>query len=264
MRRLNTVKPSKIGCFVRNSAPFVVCIFLFSSISGSDGLTAEDLSDKDQRQLEDLIHDYIMQNPEVILRSIQQYRENEEQAQQDRTRQTLANLSPAIANDPATPIGGNPDGTITVIEFFDYQCGYCKRVLPAIQELVATDDRIRLVFKEFPILGEQSVVAARASLAVWNTWPEHYVAFHDSLMAHRGSLSESRIMDTAKHMGLDTTELVTAMQNDAIDIAIQDNYALAETLGINGTPAFIFGTELIPGAIDLETMRELADRAAQG
>jgi protein-disulfide isomerase len=226
--------------------------------------SADSLTDDEKRAFEEMIHDYIMAHPDVILESVKTYREQQEMAEQERASAMLASLSNSIGNDAATPIGGNPDGTITVVEFFDYNCGYCKRALDAVTELVGTDSNIRLVFKEFPILGESSVLASRASLAVWNAWPDRYQEFHMALMSSRGSVDNTRIMETAAALDLDANQLAQLMNAPEIDAALQTNYKLAETLGISGTPAFIIGKELVPGAIDLEAMRELVAKAAQG
>lgn len=135
-----------------------------SQAQAADSLTAEE-----RRTFEEMIHDYIMDHPEVVLQSVEAYRNRQESAGQEHVRATIASLGDSIRNDPMTPVGGNPDGTITVVEFFDYRCGYCKRALSAVNELIDTDPNIRLVFMEFPILGEESVMASRASLAIWNT-----------------------------------------------------------------------------------------------
>ncbi len=226
--------------------------------------SAEPLNDDEKRQFEEMIHDYLMENPEVMLQSIQAYREKQAQAEQERVNAAIASLGDVLGDDLKTPVGGNPEGSITIVEFFDYQCGYCKRVLSDVTELVSSDQNIRLVFKEFPILGEESILASRASLAIWNTWPERYEEFHVALMGGRGSMSNARIMETAASFDLDVNILAEAMNDPKIDIALQENYELAKSLGINGTPAFIIGGELIPGAIDLATMRELVEKAAQG
>ena len=223
---------------------------------------AEHMSEEEKQAIENLVRDYLMANPDVILESVRLYREQEAVAEQERVSATLASLGDILADDPITPIMGNPDGAITIVEFFDYQCGYCKKVLSVVKEMISTNQNIRLVFMEFPILGEESVLASRASLAIWINWPDRYEAFHNALMGGRGAISQSRIMEIAATLDLDTNQLAEAMNDPRINEALGDNQDLAESLGISGTPAFIIGDQLIPGAIDISTMRELVEKAA--
>jgi len=138
--------------------------------------TTIDINDK--AAVEALIRRYILENPEVIIESVQRFERRKQEAERAHQRAVLASLRDDIENSPTSPVTGNPEGDVTVVEFFDYRCGYCKRVLPAIQELLRTDTGVRYVFKEFPILGPDSVIAARAAVAAWNIDPEKYVAFH--------------------------------------------------------------------------------------
>ncbi len=153
-------------------------------------------------------------------------------------------------------MAGNAEGDITIVEFFDYRCGYCKRVFPAIQELIETDGNIRYVFKEFPILGPDSMVAARAAQAVWFIDPDRYLDFHAALMGARGGLSEDRVLDIAAKAGLDRDAVKKGMDDPRVAEALADNLGLGRVLGVNGTPAFVIGGELVPGAIDLDAMKE--------
>jgi len=153
---------------------------------------------------------------------------------------------------------------VTIVEFFDYQCPYCKRVFPAVQTLLKTDGNIRYVFKEFPILGPQSVVAARAALAAWKLDRDRYVPFHTALMQSRGRLSERKILDVAAEIGLDVERLRAAMADPGIDKVLARNAELARALDINGTPAFVIGEKVVPGAVDLETLTALVSQARGG
>ena len=121
----------------------------------------------EKKAIERIVREYILKNPEVIIEAIQSLRERDQQQAQERVRKTLVSRRDELLNDPLTPVGGNPKGDVTIVEFFDYRCGYCKRVFPAIQKLLNTDGNIRYVFKEFPILGPDSLTAAKAALAVW-------------------------------------------------------------------------------------------------
>jgi len=173
-------------------------------------------------------------------------------------------LKDRIVDDPLTPVGGNPKGNVTVVEFFDYRCGYCKRAHPTIKQLLAEDPSIRYLYKEFPILGDESVFASRAAVAAWLIAPAKYGGFHDALMAAQGALPAAKVMKIAAEAGLDTVALRRAMDDPRVAESLRANAEIARAVGINGTPAFIFGDELVPGAIDLAAMKQLVVQARGG
>lgn len=225
------------------------------------GRASEGLPEAQKQAVEQLIHDYIMKNPEVLLESLQAYDAKQRDAHQELAQQAVTDNRDALERDAATPVGGNPKGDVTVVEFFDYRCGYCKKALPGVQELLKTDANVRMVFKDLPILGPDSVTAARAALAAWNIAPDKYVPLHIALMQARGELSEARVLDIAKGVGIDPGKLKTAMADPRIEAQLKRNAELAQTLKIGGTPAFVIGGKLVPGAIDLDTMREMVQAA---
>lgn len=219
------------------------------------------VSPKERAAMEEIVHQYILDHPEVILESIRRLRAREEKADQDRVKNALAAHSKALVADPDSPVGGNPEGDVTIVEFFDYRCGFCKRVLPVLEEVVKTDGKVRVVYKEFPILGEQSTLAAKAALGAWRLDKGKYEAFHFALMHNRGALSEETVMKLAKESGYDPAKVRAAMAAPGIEQALNRNYQLAAALNIQGTPAFIIGDQLAPGAMDLEQFRKLIARA---
>ncbi|NJO55184.1 MAG: DsbA family protein [Rhodospirillales bacterium] len=153
-------------------------------------------------------------------------------------------------------MAGRKDADITVVEFFDYRCGYCKKVLPTLQSLMEADPNVRVVFKELPILGPDSLRGALAAQAVWNIAPEKYLPFHVALMQTRGGIDESLIVETARKVGVDPDKLAAAMDDPSVKAKIESNLTLAQKLQINGTPAFVIGDKLLPGAVDLATIKE--------
>lgn len=233
----------------------------FAGIGGPRPAAAEALSEAQKQAVEQAIHDYIMKNPEVLLESLQAYDAKQRDAHEELAQQAVTDNRDALERDPNTPVGGNPKGDVTVVEFFDYRCGYCKKALPGVQELLKTDSNVRMVFKDLPILGPDSVTAARAALAAWNIAPDKYVPFHVALMQTRGDLSEARVLEIAKGVGIDPSKLKTAMDDPRIEAQLKRNAELAQTLKIGGTPAFVIGGKLVPGAIDLDTMREMVKAA---
>ncbi len=225
---------------------------------------AEALSDAQKQAVEQLIRDYIMKNPEVVIDSLQAYQSSQHTAQQEAAQKAVADNRNLLERDPATPVGGNPKGGVTVVEFFDYHCGYCKKALPSIQALLKDDDDVRVVFKELPILGPGSVIAAQAALATWKIAPDKYVPLYMALMEWRGDLAEARVLEIAKKVGIDTAKLKTAMADPEINAQLKRNADLAQELQIGGTPAFVIGGKLVPGAVDLDTMQEMVKAARAG
>ena len=211
--------------------------------------------------IEEIIRKYILENPEVVIESIQNLRQRQEKNARDQARANLVKYHNELFRDPATPVGGNPKGDVTIIELFDYRCGFCKRVFPDIIKILNEDRNIRYVFKEFPILGPGSVFAAKAALAVWLIDEGKYHSFHSALMKTKGALPESRVLKIAADKGLDVKALKKAMGDGRVDGMIEKNFSLAEALGINGTPAFIIGDQVIRGAIDLASLKELISKA---
>ena len=210
---------------------------------------------------EALIREYILEHPEVVVESIQRWQERQRAESDETAKAAVAQHRDLLENDPNAPVAGNVKGDVTIVEFFDYRCGYCKRVFPAIQELIKTDGNIRYVFKEFPILGPDSKTAARAAQAVWFIAPDRYLAFHSALMGARGALNEKRILDIAAEVGLDRDKVKTGMDDPRVAETLAGNLGLGRTLGVNGTPAFVIGGQLVPGAIDLDAMKELVAEA---
>jgi protein-disulfide isomerase len=212
-------------------------------------------------QIERIVHDYLMREPEVVYQALQELQKRQEAAKAERQKQAVADHREQLLNGQGDPVAGNPDGDVTVVEFFDYQCTYCRRVMPSLQAQLSEDKKLRVVFKDFPILGEDSVTAARAALAARKQG--RYVPFHFALMS-ASDLSLDGIMAVARSVGLDTQRLAADMNAPEIEAQIQANYTLARTLGIEGTPAFVIGDELIPGALDKTRLAELIDEARTG
>ena len=203
--------------------------------------------------LEQAIHDYILAHPEVIAESLQKFQQQQEQAQKQAHAQAVKDLKPKLVNEPASPVLGNPAGDVTVVEFLDYRCPYCKAMHQSIADMIAADGNVRVVVKEFPILGDDSLFAARAALAAGKQGK--YSEMHTALMTFKGKLSAKDIENIALGLALDVAKLKEDMAAPEVDQELQQNYNLAETLGINGTPAFIIGDTLIPGAIKLEDLK---------
>jgi protein-disulfide isomerase len=210
------------------------------------------LTPPQEQAVKDIVKRYLVEHPEVLLDGIKALQAKQDAEQADQAKTTIASLRKQLLHDPRDLVVGNPNGDVTLVEFFDYRCGYCKVSLPGLTALIKGDPNLRVVLKEFPILGPDSVIASRAAIA--SQAQGKYAAFHDEMMANKGALGKDKIMSLAKEAGLDTTKLQSDMEKPAVDKLIADNHDLAEKLAINGTPAFIIGDTLIPGAVDQQTL----------
>ena len=209
----------------------------------------------------DAVGAVLRRNPEIIAEALQSLRQRPPSGTEQLRNAVLAH-GDALFNNPADPVVGNTNGSVTIVEFFDYRCPYCKQVAGTVADVLAADKDVRVVFKEFPILGEDSVDAARAALAAHRQGG--YARFHAILMNSKGVLSLDRIFTLAHEIGLDTDRLRADMDAPEILNALRANHALARALKIQGTPAFVVGDQLVPGAVSAKTLRGLIARARQG
>ncbi len=198
--------------------------------------------------IETIVREYLMKNPLLIQEILQAQKGQEETLSAQKIKQAIHAYRDALLNSPTSPVAGNPNGDVSIVEFFDYQCGYCKKVSPVIAELIAKDANVRVVYKDFPILGPESVYAARAALAA--NKQGKYAGFYDALMASQ-TVDESVVKSIAAKLGMDSARLLADMEDASVQKTIDDNYSLANMLGIGGTPAFVIGDALLPGATDL-------------
>jgi len=211
--------------------------------------------------IEQIIREYILQNPDLVIEALQRAEQQRREAARQRSRDAVQARRSELLQDPASPVGGNAAGDVTVVEFFDYRCPHCKRMAPVLKALVSADPGVRVVYKELPILGEESVIAARGALAALAQG--RYIEAHDRLMAEAGPLTADRVVTLLGALGLDAARLRADMARVDPAAAFGPTLSLAEALGIEGTPAFVVGPELVVGAVDIETLRALVRRARQ-
>lgn len=212
-----------------------------------------------QQEIERIVRDYLKSNPEVIIEAVKALEAKEQQAQQQNVRAAIEANRDKLLNDPDSPVMGNPKGDVTVVEFFDYQCPYCKKMIAPLNDAMAKDGKLRMVLKEWPILGPESVTAAKASLA--SQKQGKYREFHNALMDTKGKLSESIVMSVAEKVGLDIKRLKKDMETSDVQEELKQNQVLAVALQLQGTPAFVIGNQLAPGAISADTLKELIEAA---
>lgn len=224
----------------------VLAIFLPIAASGDD--LSED-------RVRELVLETIRENPEIVMEAVAILERRQADAQAQAQAQVLENERDLLERDPNAPILGNPDGDVTIVEFFDYNCPYCRRVKPEIEALLADDPNVRLVYREWPILGEGSVFAARAALAAREQ--DLYEEFHWALMGMNGRAEEVAVMRLAEEVGLDLVQLRRDMAAPEIEEHIATSMRLSQALGFNGTPSFVIGEALVPGLVQREQLQAL-------
>jgi protein-disulfide isomerase len=212
--------------------------------------------------MQQAIHDYILAHPEVLMQSLRIAKEREETRAAEQSKALVTSLKDDLVDDPNAPVRGNPSGDVTLVEFFDYRCPYCRQVEPSLQALIKSDRGLRVVVKELPILGSASVFAARVALAAYKQGK--YEQFHNAVMSKRSNFDEATLLKLAEEAGLALDRLKTDMNSPEVDAEIKRTTEIANALRLSGTPAFIVGTELIPGATDRETLQSLLDEARHG
>ncbi len=215
----------------------------------------------DKGAIERIVRDYLLKNPEVIEEAIGMLRARQEEARRKRAEAAIAENGEALRSHPLSPVSGNAQGDVTVVEFFDYRCGFCKRALPAMEALLEEDRNVRVVWKEFPILGPVSDFAARAAMAADRQG--RYYPLHLALMKEP-ELTEQNVLEIAGRTGLDIERLRQDMEDPAIRAYLDETRTLAQQIGIGGTPAFVIGGTLVGGAVDAARMKELVAAARSG
>jgi protein-disulfide isomerase len=209
----------------------------------------------DKALLGKTIRDYLMANPEVLVEAMQELERKQDSQRDTVAQKAIQENGAALTGDPEAPIAGNPAGDVTIVEFNDYQCPYCKRTHQAMKSVVAADGKVKTIYKDLPILGEASKVAAVAALA--SVKQGKHTAFHNALMEFTGKLDRDKILDIASSVGIDRAQLEKDMEDPKLKRTIERNLELASALGIRGTPAFVIGKQFVPGAVDAAALKQL-------
>lgn len=213
------------------------------------------------KQIEQIIHNYLVKNPQVLVEVSQSLQQQEMAKMQKVAGKAIEQNKADLFQNPASPVVGNTNGTVTLIEFMDYQCAHCKEMTPVIDALLKANSNLKIIYKELPIFGATSEYAAKAALA--SVKQGKYAQFHEALMQDQNPLNKDEVMKIAKTVGLDTDKLAKDMEDPAIAKQLQDNMKLAQALGLMGTPAIIIGTpqgknaSFIPGTANQQNLQQL-------
>ena len=223
--------------------------------------TSRAFSPQQREEIVSILREALKSDPTILRDAIGAMQEAQRAAQEDARREALAANRDALFNDARDPVRGNPRGDVTIVEFFDARCGYCKLLHPTMDQLLKADPGIRVVLKDLPILGPASVTASKALLAAQKQGK--YLPFQDALMRLRGEPTEATLKTEAERAGLDWARIKRDMEDPEIARRLAGNLALAQALSIEGTPAIVVGDRLVPGAVDLETLKQLVAEARQ-
>jgi len=221
-------------------------------------IQAQEFNPQQTETIKNMIREYLLKNPQALKEAIIGLQAYEQKEQQKAAAQALSDNSASLYRSPYSYVGGNPDGDVTLIEFFDYNCGFCRRSMDDLMTLIKTDSNLKVIFKEFPILSEGSVYAARAALASMKQGK--YMEFHMAMMQIRGSADKNNVLEIAEEVGLDVAKLTEEMKQSYINEEISDAQNTASAIGVNGTPAYVVGDRVISGAVGLaELRRQIAE-----
>jgi protein-disulfide isomerase len=201
------------------------------------------------------IREYLIANPEVLVEAMQELERKQDGQQSVAAQKAVQENQAELFRDADSPVGGNPNGDVVIVDFNDYQCPYCKKAHKAMKSVVAADGKVKIIYKDLPILGEASKIAAVAALA--SVKQGKHQAFHDALMEFTGKLDRDKIFEIAASVGLDRAQLEKDMEDPKLKQHIERNLELASALGIRGTPAFVIGTQFVPGAVDAAALKQL-------
>jgi len=233
-------------------------LLLLTTLGGPVAAAADQTREPSREAVERIIREYLLSHPEVLEEALGALQQRRAATERQRQTEALKRHENDLLRDPAAPVGGNPGGDATVVEFFDYRCGYCKTVAPVVRQLLQRDRQVRFVYKELPVLGPDSVVASRAALAA--VAQGRYAALHDALLDAREPLSRPVVLKIAAQVGLDVGRLEKDMDAPETLALIRRNQELARAIGIRGTPAFVVGGQVVPGAVDLATLERLVEQ----
>jgi protein-disulfide isomerase len=220
--------------------------------------SAQNFSDSQRGDIESIVRNYLIAHPEVLEEAMAELSKRQTAAEAEKHEAGVSKNAEAIFNSPRGVTIGNKDGDVTFVEFFDYNCGYCKRAMTDMLDLMKADPKLKVVLKEFPVLSQGSVEAAQVAVAVRMQDPtgKKYLDFHQKLLGGRGAADKARAMAVAKEVGLDMAKLEKDLAGPEVKATIEENFKLAEAMGMNGTPSYVIGKQVVIGAVGVDNLKE--------
>ncbi len=227
---------------------------------------AQEFSAPQRTEIERIVKDYLIKNPDILKEVMEELDKKQSMAEAEKHKTAVKTHAKALFSSPHQVVVGNPQGNVTMVEFFDYNCGYCKRAMVDMMDLLKSDPNLKVVLKEFPVLGPGSVEAAQVATAVrmQDKTGKKYLEFHQKLLTGRGQADRARSLAVAKEVGLDIARLEKDLTSEEVRVSLEESFKLAEALGLNGTPSYVIGNEVVIGAVGLAALREKVNTARCG
>jgi protein-disulfide isomerase len=240
-------------------------LILFAQAT-TDRARAQGFTEEQRGEIGRIIRDYLIKNPDVLQEAIAELEKRQQAADSEKAKVAVKKNADTLFNSARHVVVGNPQGDVTMVEFFDYNCGYCKRALVDMLELIKADSKLKVVLKEFPVLGQASVEAAQVAVAVrmQDKSGKKYLDFHQKLLTGRGQVDKTRALAAARDAGLDMARLEKDLTSPEIRASLEESFKLAESLGLNGTPSYVIGEDVVIGAVGRDALREKVNTARCG
>ena len=251
--------------YARSNVAGLVAVLL--AFPGAVSIRAQTFSESQRSEIEQIVKEYLLSHPELLQDVMSELDKRQTAAEAEKHRTAVKEYSPAIFASPFQITLGNAQGDVTLVEFFDYNCGYCKRAMSDMLEMLKTDPKLKFVLKEFPVLGEGSVQAAQVAAAVRmqdKSSGKKYLEFHQKLLGGRGHADKARALAVAKEVGFDVARIEKDMASDEVKTQLEESFKLADALGLNGTPSYVVGSDVLVGAVGLNTLKEKVNTARCG
>ncbi|KIZ37594.1 MULTISPECIES: DsbA family protein [Rhodopseudomonas] len=241
-------------------------LFALAAVGAPQAASAQQFTDGQRGQIESIVKNYLLTHPEILEEVSAELSKRQAAAEAEKHQSAISENAKTIFDSPRGVTIGNKNGDVTLVEFFDYNCGYCKRAMNDMLTLMKSDPKLKVVLKEFPVLGPGSVEAAQVAVAVRMQDPtgEKYLAFHQKLLGGRGQADKAHAMAAAKEAGLDMAKLEKDFSSPEVRATIEENFKLAEAMGMNGTPSYVIGKQVVVGAVGLDTLKEKVGMARCG
>jgi protein-disulfide isomerase len=257
-RRINPMTSTR-----RSFAAVAAAVLLVFSVGAT---RAQNMSAPQRTEIESIIKDYLIAHPEVLQEALGELEKRQTAAEAAKHQAAVKDNAETLFNSNRQVVLGNPQGDITLVEFFDYNCGFCKRAMVDMLDLLKNDPKLKVVLKEFPVLGEGSVQAAQVAVAVrmQDKTGKKYLDFHQKLLGGRGQADRAHAVAVAKEVGLDMARLEKDMASDEIKASLEESFKLADALGLSGTPSYVVGSDILVGAVGLPALKEKVNTARCG
>jgi protein-disulfide isomerase len=248
--------------------PFAAALFaILIAMPAATPARAQSFTADQRGEIERIVKEYLLSHPELLQEVMSELEKRQAVAEAEKHRAAVKQYSEAIFSSPRQVTLGNAQGDVTVVEFFDYNCGYCKRAMSDMLELMKNDSKLKFVLKEFPVLGEGSMQAAQVAAAVRmqdKSGGKKYLEFHQKLLTGRGQADKARALAAAKEAGFDVARIEKDIAGEEVKATLEESFKLAEALGLNGTPSYVVGNDVVVGAVGLNTLKEKVNAARCG